>query len=365
MSRFFIKNNIFAVALYYSEIALAKMIRTLLYFVFFLFGTMAYSQVGGKSVYQFLNLVTSPRQAALGGKTLTIFDYDVNQANFNPATINPEMDNHLALNYGSYYGAVTYGTASYAYTYDRHIQTFQAGVNYVNYGKFEGYDENGTPTDTFTGSDIALSFGYAYNLPYTGWHIGASGKLINSSLESYNSFGGAIDLGALFVDEDNAINYAFVIRNLGTQFTTYAGSNEKLPTEVMAGISQELDNVPIRWHLTLENLQQWNVSFSNPARAQNSIDGSSKQDKPSFFNNALRHVIFGVELFPQKGFNLRVGYNFRRGEELRLLEQRNFSGISLGMGLKMGRLKFDYSYSRYTLAGNTSLFGLTINFQEQ
>jgi hypothetical protein len=45
--------------------------------------------------------VTSPRQAALGGKTIT-YDDDVNQVNFNPAT-NVEMDNHLALNYGSYY----------------------------------------------------------------------------------------------------------------------------------------------------------------------------------------------------------------------------------------------------------------------
>jgi hypothetical protein len=37
-----------------------------------------------------------PRQAALGGKVITIYD-DVNQVNFNPATINAEMDNHLAL----------------------------------------------------------------------------------------------------------------------------------------------------------------------------------------------------------------------------------------------------------------------------
>jgi hypothetical protein len=102
--------------------------------------------------------VTS-RQAALGGKTITIYDDDVNQVNFNPATINVEMDNHLALNYGSYYGEVTYGTASYAYTYDRHLQTFQVGVNYVNYGSFEGYDESGQPTTSFTGSEIALSAG--------------------------------------------------------------------------------------------------------------------------------------------------------------------------------------------------------------
>jgi hypothetical protein len=62
------------------------------------FSFVPHSQVGGKYTYQFLNLVTSPRQAALGGK-ITIYDDDVNQVNFNPATIN-EMDNHLALNYG-------------------------------------------------------------------------------------------------------------------------------------------------------------------------------------------------------------------------------------------------------------------------
>jgi hypothetical protein len=133
--------------------------------------------------------------------------------------------------------------------------------------------------------------------------------------------------------------------------------------EIIAGVSQELENVPIRWHLTLENLQQWNIAFSNPARAESSFDGESTEEKVSFINNALRHVIVGVELFPKKAFNLRLGYNFRRAEELRLLEQRNFSGVSLGFGLKMNKLKFNYSYSRYTLAGNTSLFGLTVNFQ--
>ena len=339
------------------------MLKKLLFFFFFLVCTVSHSQIGGKYIYQFLNLVTSPRQAALGGKVITIYDDDVNQVNFNPATLNVEMNNHLALNYGSYYKQVTYGTASYAYTYDRHLQTFQAGVNYVNYGNFEGYDENGQPTTEFTGSEIALSLGYAYNIPNTTVHLGANAKLISSALESYNSLGGAIDLGALFIDERNDVNWGLVIRNIGTQFTTYSGASEKLPLEIIAGVSQELDNVPIRWHLTLENLQQWNLAFSNPVRTQSSIDGSSTEEKVSVINNALRHVIVGVELFPKKAFNLRLGYNFRRAEELRLEEQRNFSGISVGFGLKMNKLKFNYSYSRYTLAGNTSLFGLTINLQ--
>lgn len=333
--------------------------------VLFLFSlcTASYSQIGGKYTYQFLNLVTSPRQAALGGKTITIYDDDVNQAHYNPATINEEMNNHLALNYGSYFGEVTYGTASYAYTYDRHLQTFQAGINYVNYGNFEGYDENGQATSSFTGSEIALSFGYAYNVPNSNLFLGANGKLISSTLESYNSFGGAVDLAAIYIDESNDVNWALVIRNIGTQFTTYSGINEKLPLEIMAGVSQELENVPIRWHLTLDNLQQWNISFSNPNQEQTSIDGTTTESKTSFLGNALRHTIFGVELFPKKSFNLRLGYNFRRAEELKILDQRNFSGISVGFGLKFNRIKFNYSYSRYTLAGNTSLFGLTINLQ--
>ncbi|WP_026976385.1 type IX secretion system protein PorQ [Flavobacterium tegetincola] len=339
------------------------MFQKQLFFVLFISTTLSFGQVGGKSVYQFLDLVTSPRQAALGGKLITIYDTDVNQAMFNPAAINAEMDNHLSLNYGSLFGEVTYGTASYAYTFDRRTQTFHAGVNYVNYGSFAGYDENGLETSSFTGSEIALSVGYAYNLPYTDIYVGGNAKLISSTLESYNSFGGAIDLGAIYVDEYNDINIALAIRNIGTQFTTYAGANEKLPLEIIAGISQELEHVPLRWHLTLENLQQWDVSFSNPARAQGNIDGGSTPEKVSFFNNALRHLIVGAELFPEKAFNIRMGYNFRRGQELSIEEQRNFSGISLGIGLRFNKIKFDYSYSRYTLAANTSLFGLTINLQ--
>ncbi len=339
------------------------MYRNLILIVFVLCNAVSYSQVGGQSVYQFLNLMTSPRQAAMGGKLITLFDYDVNQGQYNPASINSEMDNHLALNYGSYYGEISYGTASYAYTYDRHLQTFHAGINYINYGSFDGRDENGLETANFTGSEAALSFGYSYNLPFTDFYIGANAKLITSTLESYTSFGAAIDLGCIYIDERNDINYALVLRNMGSQITTYAGVYEPLPFEIIAGISQELEHVPIRWHLTLENLQQWNVAFSNPARAEGTLDGGTQEENVSFFNNALRHVIFGVELFPQKGFNVRFGYNFRRSEELKLVEQRTFAGLSLGFGLRMGKMRFEYSYSRYTLAGNTSLFGLMINLQ--
>lgn len=339
------------------------MLKKLIFYTFILFSPVVIGQIGGKYVYQFLNLVQSPRQAALGGKTLTIVDYDVNQVFYNPATLNTEMNKKLSVNYGNYYGDVSYGTAAYAYTWDRHLQTFHAGISYINYGTFEGRDELGGLTTDFTGSEAALSLGYSYNVPWTDLFIGTNVKLISSTLETYNSLGAAVDFGMLYIDYKNDINYALVVRNLGFQITPYENTNEKLPLAVEAGISQLLENVPIRWHLTLENLQQWNISFSNPNKGESNLDGEITEEKVSFVNNALRHVIIGAELFPEKGFNIRLGYNFRRGQELSIVDQRNFSGLSAGFGLRFGKVRLNYSYSKYTVAANTSLFGLVIDLE--
>ncbi len=322
-----------------------------------------HAQLGGNATYQFLNLMSSPRQAALGGKVITNVDYDVTQALYNPATINVEMDNQLALNYANYLGDIRYGTAAYAYTVDRRTQTFHAGVTYINYGNFEGYDENGNRTGDFTGNEAALSIGYALQIGFTDFYAGANIKLISSKLEQYNSFGAALDVGVVYINEYLDFNAALVVRNIGTQLTTYAGLNEPLPFEIDFGMSQTLENVPIRWHLTLENLQQWPIATSNPARATTDLNGNQTQEKVGFLSQLIRHTLLGVELFPKKGFNLRMGYSFRRAEELRIIDQRNFSGLSFGIGLKFNKLRFSYTHARYSLASNTSFLGMQIDLQ--
>ena len=322
-----------------------------------------FAQLGGESTYQFLNLVSSPRQAALGGKVLTNFDYDVVGGLFNPAAINVEMDNQLALNYASYLGGISYGTAAYAYTLDRNVNTINVGMSYINYGTFDGYDVNGVSTGTFTGNEAALSFGYGYKIPYYDFYLGANVKFITSQLEQYNSLGGAVDLAAMYINEKLEFHAALVVRNLGTQFTTYAGTPEKLPMEVDLGLSQTLQNVPIRWHVTFENLQKWPIGVSNPARATTDLDGNQTQEKVGFFNEVLRHTILGAELFPDRGFSLRLGYNFRRAEELRIVDQRNFSGLSFGVGFKLNKMRFSYSHARYNSASNTNFFGLQIDLR--
>lgn len=339
------------------------MLKKIVPYICLILTTVSIAQVGGETTYQFLNLISSPRQAALGGKVFTNVDYDVTQAIFNPATINVEMDNQLAVNYTSYLGGISYGTAAYAYTVDRHTQTFHAGVSYINYGSFDGYDEDGNSTGTFSGNEAALSFGYALQLGYSDFYFGTSLKLISSKLEQYSSIGAAVDLGLIYINKSIDFNAALVVRNLGTQITTYAGLNERLPFEVAVGISQKLENVPIRWHVTLENLQQWPIAVPNPARTTSDLSGNQSSEKIGFLGQVIRHTIVGAEIFPDGGFNIRLGYNFRRGEDLRIVDQRNFSGLSAGISIKMNKMRFSYTHAKYTSAANSNFFGLQIDLQ--
>lgn len=334
------------------------MFRVFLYTTFLLIGLSAQAQIGGEKAYSFLNLNGSPRQAALGGNNITNYDGDINQALLNPAAINASMNNHLSLNFGNYYGSVFYGSAAYAKTL-KEDRTFHLGVTYLSYGSMDGYDENGMKTGTFSGNDMAISVGYA--LPIAeNFHVGAHAKFISSVLENYNSIGAAVDLGAMYSDEDTGWNAALTLRNIGTQITTYSDIREDMPFEVTLGVSKRLENVPIRWHLTFDQLQAWKVAFSNPNRANTDLDGTVTDEKTTFFDDFIRHVIIGAEFFPESKFNLRLAYNFRRGEEMRILEKRHFSGLSVGFGLQFNRFVVNYSYSRYTIASNTSLFGLIV-----
>lgn len=319
------------------------------------------AQIGGKNIYSFLNLAHGPRQSALGGKVITLYDYDPSAAILNPASINPEMHNQLSLNYTSYIADVNYGTASYALQLGESNHIIHAGVNYINYGTFDGYDAHGNFTNTFTGGDVALSFGYAYAIPNIPIRIGANTKFISSKLEQYSSFGVAMDLAAMYLAPDSGLRISLAARNIGTQITAYHETYESLPFELLFGISNQLENLPLRYHITLENMQLWNIGFANPNRTEVGLDGSEKKESVTFVDNALRHLIIGVELFPESIINLRLGYNFRRGEELRIEEQRAFAGLNAGFSIKLNAFRVSYAHAKYSAAASSNYFGLHID----
>ena len=337
--------------------------QKVLFLLISLLAFSAYAQIGGRSTYQFLNLVNNPRQAALGGKIVTNYDYDPIQGLFNPAAINPAMDKQLSINYNNYLGDVNYGTVAYAYLWDRYTQVIHAGITYINYGNFDGFDEQGNATNSFSGGEVAISVGHARNIPYTNFHYGGNIKLISSKLEQYSSFGVAADLGLMYVHEEWDLQITGVARNIGTQLTPYDIEIEPLPFEIILGVSQILERIPIRWHFTLENVQRWDLAFNNPDRETTDLEGAVTSETTNFIDETMRHIILGIELFPESGFNIRLGYNFRRAEELRIIDTRAFTGISAGFGIKLNKVRVNYSYSKYNTAASTSFFGLNIDLQ--
>lgn len=336
--------------------------------LFFLFAIVSttwtsLAQIGGQNTYQFLNLPVSPKISALGGKNITSYSSDPTNALANPALINFEMHNQMSANYMNYFADVNYGTASYAYDVGRRAQMFQAGVTYIDYGTFSGFDESGNSTIEFGGQEAALSLGYARRIGRTDLYAGANLKLVSSKLEQYTSFAGAVDLGLSYIYTEWNLVISGVVRNLGTQFKSFNDVRESMPFEVILGISQKLKKAPIRWHITLENMQEWDIAFRNTARDQEDLAGNVTADHPGFINNALRHAIFGAEVFPDGGFSIQIGYNFRRGEELRIQDQRAFSGLTGGVSIRFNKLRFSYSYAQFNRAASSSFFGLSMDLQ--
>jgi len=338
--------------------------KKLILIPFLVFSVLTFSQVGGEKVYNFLNVTTSARQAALGGEVLTLYD-DVNQPLWNPSTINKELDNNVSASYVDFLADINFGSLSFAHLINRRFGTLHAGITYVNYGKFIAADENGVETGTFNARDLAFSVGYAYRIPKSNFYSGANIKLISSSIENYTSSGAALDFGLTYFDYTKPYIFTAVIRNIGYQISVFDEVRESLPMEIAIGASYKLENVPLQWHITINSLQKWNVSVQNPSDSQTTIGGETSNNKISFINNAFRHVIVGAEFFPEKSFNLRLGYNFRRGRELRLTDSRTFAGLSAGFGLKMRRVKFNYAFTKFHPVSNTNTFTLNINLSKE
>lgn len=342
---------------------LMKLIITCLLFII-IFPTSIMAQIGGENIYQFLNVSTSARQIALGGEVLTLID-DINQPIWNPATINIELDRRLSVNYASYLAGINVGSIAYAREISRKFGTVHGSIKYLDYGAMIGADEQGNEIGEFSATDFAISVGYAYNFPKTNLYIGANLKVIVSNISNFSSGGIATDVSMLYKNPFKSFSFALVARNIGTQVKTYNGIKEKLPIEIAAGASYQLKYVPLKWYLTLNNLQKWNISISNPSEQTTDLEGNVTQEDVGFIGNTIRHFVIGAELFPKSLINVRLGYNFRRSAELKLQNARTFSGISFGFGIKMKRFKFNYAYSKFHAASNTGTFSLEIDFDNK
>ncbi len=327
------------------------------------------AQIGGDSVYEFLQFPSSARVAALGDHLITVKDADVSLAFANPSVLNPEMHQQLSFNHSFLMDGISHGYVGYGHYLSQHNVSVHGGMQYVNYGQFNLADEFGNLNGTFKAGEYALTLGIGKQL-YEKLSVGMNVKFISSQLESYNSFGLSGDIGATYQDTSSNIAFSLLFRNIGTQLSTYTPDfRERLPYEVQLGLSKRLKYLPLRFSVIYRYLNRWNILYDDPNNRENTFfidDFDNPSSSNTQLTNFFRHFVFSGEFLFGKAenFRMRVGYNVLRAQELKVSNLRSLAGFSFGVGVKVNRFRVDYGQGVFHLAGSMNYISISTNFQE-
>lgn len=326
----------------------------------------SWAQIGGDNTYEFLNLTSSPRITAMGGDFLTIHDDDILLAPTNPSLITPGMHNNLGVSFVDSYAGANYGLAAYSRTYES-LGSFVASMHFVNYGEFQGAEVSGERTGTFYAGESALNLGWGRQLDSV-FSIGSNLKFIYSSLESYNSFGMAVDVAGSYTSHDRSFTASLIAKNIGRQITAYHGGNiEPLPFELQVGISKRLEHLPFRYSILFNHLEKWDLRYDDLSARQYDQQTGEVIESPKIeqiADNLMRHLVFGGELMIGKSLSLRAGYDYRRRQELKTVSKTATVGFSWGIGLRISKFNIQYARSTYHLAGSPNYISITTSLSE-
>jgi hypothetical protein len=316
-------------------------------------------QLGGDNTYEFLNLPWSARGSVLGGTIISLADDDPSLLVCNPALAGSTMSGMLTLGFASYLAGISFGSVHYVHQHSGNT-TLAAGLNWLSYGSFIEANEAGAITGSFRAAEYAINIAGSRKID-TIFAVGVNLKPILSQLESYTSVGFAVDIGGFVTSRDSTLTAGIVLRNIGMQLTTYAGeTREKIPFEIQAGISKKLPHAPLRFSLTMRNLQKFNLTHDYDTIDFGGITGSTDADA-GFTEKLLRHALFGIECLPHRNFWVGAGYNYQRRSELRIENGGAAAGFSWGFGLNISGFRLAFSRATYHMAGGTTQFSLSLN----
>lgn len=333
-----------------------------------------FAQIGGMKTFSFLSLPVPARSNALGGASIAIWDKDVNLGYSNPALLSPSTSNQLSLNYVNFVSDVNYGNFLYAKQFKKY-GTFGVGLQYFNYGKFDGRDEYNIETGSFKAADYSLNLSFAKTLNKDSTlSLGVALKTIYSYYDIYYSLGNAIDVGLTYHNKKQ-FTVSLLAKNYGKQWMPYFenGPKENMPSDLQIGISKKISKAPFRIIAQYDQLLKWDLTYVDPQEASKDIDPftnkpvvkTEKQKRNEkigdWFDKLGRHLTIGTEVLIGKNFSLRLAYNFKKGKEMSLPDVKKANGLSAGFGFKVYKFHFDYAYSKYAANGNSHTIGIMTN----
>lgn len=301
----------------------------------------AAAQQNSSRIFRFLEMSPGARASAMGGNHVALYSADFSHFYVNPAVADSASTGTISASFLNFLGDANLGAASSSIPLKSGILAF--GIRFLGYGEMHEYDENGNELGNFHPADIALSAAYSTKLS-DNVKAGLAASFIHASYAAYQSSAAAISGGLYYQDSENGVSAGVSVRNLGAQITTFAGQREPLPLDISAGISKKPEKFPFHLHLTLRQLNNWDMRL--PGEASN----------PNLLNNLFRHVIFGAEARFTENFFLRLGYDHLLHEQTATSATFDFAGIAYGVGFAIKNIQFDVSRNSYSkLGGITQL----------
>ena len=308
----------------------------------------------GSSVFHFMGLPASARLNALGGENVSLADGDVSMAYMNPALLTSETDKVLQLNYAYYLAGTMFGSAMYGHNWGENY--FSASIHYLDYGKMDYTDEWGQVTGgTFTAKDMCVHLTYARQLGPM-FRVGATIKPIFSVYERYTSFALGADVGGHFQTRDSLFQMGLALRNIGWQLKGFyeedwGQQTEMLPLNLELGMSLRLAHAPLRFSVTMHNLQRWDLA--------------PWEEEVKWYDMLFRHTIWALDIVPKsEKFYLTVSYNHRRQAEMALKDVSSMAGLGLGAGLKIKKFRLGLAYSQYSKSNFTLQASLSTDINQ-
>ena len=315
----------------------------------------------GEGVYSYLNMPYNAKLAGLGGVNVSVHSDDVNQIYSNPSLFSPSLRNAISLSYVNYIVDANGGMASYAYTPDS-LNYFGFNFIFMGYGHFDGYDQYGMETNSFSAGDFAWNLVYAR---YLGANIkvGLSLKPVYSHIDTYGSFGMAFDVGANYYNPEWDFSVGYVVKNFGFRFTDYYDEQgrERLPWNMQLGVSKGLVHAPFRFTVTYNHLNKWKLDYvhAKPKTSVLTMEEEKDSNDIRFADMLFRHLVLGMEIIIKKNFHIDMAYNHRRNREYTLSEARGVNGFSFGAGFKVYKFNLDAAYAQYAPSGGVFTLSLS------
>ncbi len=325
------------------------------------------AQIGGHKVFKSLNLSPSARVSGLGLKLITLGEEDVLLAYENPAVANPKMHKQVTFNHNFFLGGIKHGVVAVGYDVPKLAMTFHGGFRYLNYGDIPQTDVYGNKEGEIAAGEWAVQVGASKPLSEK-WRMGMNLNFLNARLDVYRATGMTADAGFFYEDTTRRINLALVIKNVGTELSTFTeGENGKMPLDVSIGISKRLAHMPMRFSVTMHHLNQWDLTYNDPNAKDDIIiigEDSKKSGAKEVIDNFFRHFVFSSEFLLGKyeQVRLRIGYNHLINRELSVKGLRGASGFTAGIGIKIKRFRIDYGYTNYHFGGKASHLALSSYF---